>query len=61
MRMSDEKPDVAEYERLLAELDRLEREQAQLDLHDRHGLDEWQRRIADVRARITRFLTPRGE
>jgi hypothetical protein len=61
MSMSQQKPDSGEYERLLAELDRLEREQQRLDLRDEHALEEWQRDIDAVRERIRRFLLLRSE
>jgi len=48
-----------EFTRLMRELDRLEREQQMLDLRDRHAVDDCQRKIAELRKSIARFLLSR--
>jgi hypothetical protein len=48
-----------EYERLVRELDALERERQALDLRNRAAVDECQRKIAELRERINRFLLSR--
>jgi hypothetical protein len=46
----------AAHLRLLAQLEQVEREREQIDLHDTSALDACQRKIASLRTQITRHL-----
>ena len=46
----------AEYQRLMDELNRIERTYRELDLRDRRAVAECQRSLADVRRRIDEHL-----
>ena len=46
----------AAHLRLLAQLEQVERERAQINLHDTQAIEECQRKIATLRAQITRHL-----
>jgi hypothetical protein len=53
MRMSEGTGDTrTERQRLLEDLDQLEKEQRALNLRDRHALDECQRKIEALRNKI---------
>ena len=41
---------------LLAELEQVERERAQINLHDTRALEECERKVAALRAQIARLL-----
>ena len=62
--MSDAKDEKdAEYQRLMAELDRIERAYRELDLRDHRAVAECQRSLDDVRRRKAEHLAkgrPRG-
>ena len=62
--MSKAKDDKdADYQRLMAELDRIERAYRELDLRDQRAVAECQRSLDDVRRRMAEHLAgglPRG-
>jgi hypothetical protein len=52
----DREPLEAAQSRLLAQLEQVEREHAQIDLHDTRALEECQQKIAALRTQIARHL-----
>jgi hypothetical protein len=55
-----ESPEAAHL-RLLAQLEQVEREREQIDLHDTPALEACQRKIALLRAQIARHLRAAGQ
>jgi hypothetical protein len=53
---NDRESHEAVHLRLLAQLEQVERERAQINLHDTRALEECERKIAALRAQIARHL-----